>query len=312
MKRIFKQTITIEKKVKTFTFIFLSLIFLFNVRAFSQDEEKKESDDSKKPAKPAFASGQLMDDQSVVVPTKKTLEFNIQHRFGTINNGISDLAGIYAPANIRLGFSYTPINNLALGFGVTKTKQYLDFNAKYSIVKQTKDWSMPVSVSVFGNMAMNTKVKDAVIPSSVGQKYRYSYFAELIIASRITPKISLQIAPSFSHFNAMDSLYSHNMWAVSVSGRYKISPQSSLMFNYTQQLAKHKINESQNASQPNYFKLQPGVTIGWEISTSAHAFQVFASTFQGIVPQENIVFNANDPAKYQFLIGFNVTRLWSF
>lgn len=306
MKRIFKPIITNGKMMKTFTFVFLSFIFLVNEKAFSQDK-KKESDDSKKPAKPAFASPELMDDQSVVVSSKKTLQFNIQHRFGTVENGISDLVGIYGPANIRLAFSYTPITNLAVGFGITKTKQYLDFNAKYSILKQTKDWSMPVSVSVFGNVALNTKVKG--LPKEI---YRNSYFAELIIASRITPKISLQVSPSFTHYNAVDSLYSHDMIAICFSGRYKISAQSSIMFNYTQQLTKHKINDPLNASQPNYFKLQPGYTLGWEIATSAHAFQVFASTFQGIVPQENIAFNSLDISKSQYLIGFNITRLWSF
>jgi hypothetical protein len=101
----------------------------------------------------------------------------------------------------------------------------------------------------------------------------------------------------------MDSGYQHTMWAVGFSGRYKISPQSSILFNYTQQLSS---NSNQN------FKPKPGLTIGWEIATSAHAFQMFASTFQGILPQENIMFNQLDYAKGQFLIGFNITRLWSF
>jgi hypothetical protein len=143
-------------------FVFVLAFVLSGAPVFGQDEttpepEKKESKASK-PAKPAFESPQLMDEQSVVVPAARTLEFNMQHRFGLVNNGIEDLYGIYAPgANIRFNFSYTPINNLSLGFGYAKYKQYLDFNAKYSILKQRKDWSIPVSVTYFGDWAVDNR-----------------------------------------------------------------------------------------------------------------------------------------------------------
>lgn len=263
------------------------------------DSIKTKVSASKKPAKPAFESPQLMDEQSVVVPSAKTLEFNMQHRFGLVNNGIKDLYGLYAPgANIRFNFSYTPINNLSLGFGYAKYKQYLDFNVKYAIVKQRKDWSIPVSVTYFGDLAFDNR--ENIYDKTV---HRISYYQELIIATRLSDKISLQLTPSFSHFNAIDSLFSHDMIAIGLSGRFKISDQSSLVINYTQQLTDHK--------DPN-FKLKPGFTFGWEIATSGHAFQIFATTFQGIIPQENIAFNQNDFTKGEFLIGFNITRLWNF
>ena len=282
-------------------FLLMLALSFFGTPLFAQegDSIKAKVSVSKKPAKPAFESPQLMDEQSVVVPTAKTLEFNMQHRFGLVNNGIKDLYGLYAPgANIRFNFSYTPINNLSLGFGYAKYKQYLDFNVKYAIVKQRKDWSIPVSVTYFGDLAFDNREK--IYEKTV---HRISYYQELIIATRLSDKISLQLTPSFSHFNAIDSLFSHDMIAIGLSGRFKISDQSSLVINYTQQLTDHK--------NPN-FKLKPGFTFGWEIATSGHAFQIFATTFQGIIPQENIAFNQNDFTKGEFLIGFNITRLWNF
>jgi hypothetical protein len=310
MKKNFKQ----PKLEKTSKAIFFSLLFiLFSTSSIlAQDEEKKEPEKKEsdaKPAKPAFESSQLMDDQSVVVYPKKTLEFNMQHRFGIVENGVKDLFGIYGSANIRMGFAYTPINNLAVGFGFTKLNKFVDVNAKYAIIKQRKDNSIPVSVSIFGNAVIDTRDK-SFFPKDI---YRMSYYGELIIASRITPKISLQLTPSYSHFNAADSLYKNDIIALGFSGRYKFSPQSSIMFNYTQQLTKH--------SDPN-FKLTPGITVGWEIATSAHCFQMFATTFSSILPQRNISYTGETkPAsgQYQgvfstskFLIGFNITRLWNF
>ncbi len=265
-----------------------------------QDEKAADASSDKKPVKATFESAELMDVQSVMVPTAKTLTFNIQHRFGTVQNGFTDLYGVYAPANIRMAFNYTPINNLAVGFGYTKFNRYLDLNAKYSILKQTRDGGMPVSVTFFGNVAADTRT-DANYAKSV---YKLSYYAELIIASKLSSKISLQVTPSFSHFNAVDSLYKNDVIAVALAGRYKLSPQSSLMVTYVQQLTKYPVNKN--------FTLKPGVTIGWEIATSAHAFQIFFTNFQGIVPQENIARNSFDFFKGEFLLGFNITRLWNF
>lgn len=305
MKTSFNKIKPKENKKALLTF--LLLVFFANFSAFAQEEnkapEKKEGEVSK-PAKPAFESAQLMDEQSVVVLPKKTLEFNMQHRFGTWDNGIKDLYGIYGSANIRMGFSYTPINNLAVGFGFTKLNKFVDLNAKYSILKQKKDWSIPVSVSLFANVAMDTR-SQSFFPKDV---YRLAFFDELIIACRVNSKISVQVTPSYSHFNAADSLYKNDIVAVGFSGRYKFSPQSSIMFNYTQQLITHK--------DPK-FKMEPGITIGWEIATSAHCFQMFATTFQGILPQQNISYTENRAGNgvvstSQFLIGFNITRLWNF
>jgi len=50
----------------------------------------------------AFESNYIVDDQTTVVFDKKTLGFAIQHKFGTMGNGFSDLFGIYgAGTNIR-------------------------------------------------------------------------------------------------------------------------------------------------------------------------------------------------------------------
>jgi hypothetical protein len=56
----------------------------------------------------------------------------------------------------------------------------------------------------------------------------------------------------------------------------------------------------------------PNICFGFETTTSSHAFQVFAGNYYGIVPQSNNVFNKNDFRDGQFVIGFNITRLWNF
>ena len=77
----------------------------------------KEAEPAKpRPVKNTFQSGQIIDAQTVMVPVKGTFEADIQHRFGSVQNGYQDLWGIYGIADIRFGFLYTPINNLEIGF----------------------------------------------------------------------------------------------------------------------------------------------------------------------------------------------------
>ena len=60
-----------------------------------------------------------------MVPVKGTFEADIQHRFGSVQNGYQDLWGIYGIANIRFGFLYTPIDNLEIGFGISQSEYVL-------------------------------------------------------------------------------------------------------------------------------------------------------------------------------------------
>ncbi|HEX5625521.1 MAG TPA: DUF5777 family beta-barrel protein, partial [Saprospiraceae bacterium] len=252
------------------------------------------------------------------------------HRFGRVNNdGDFDLFGLFAPSNIRMGLSYTPINNLQVGVGLTKDRTILDGSLKYAILKQTADsWAMPVSLTYYGNMGVDLKED----PDNSLYKYdsdRFRYFHQLIIARKITSKLSLQVAPSISWQNfvygyfktvEVDSVTTrkevaqemeHAHFALAFSGRYKLTESIALMVNYDQPITKHTTN--------NPF---PNLSFGFEFSTSGHAFQIFAGNYSYLNPQRNNLFNQNSPFKKyanndqsfdggNFLIGFNITRLWN-
>ncbi|MBK8699649.1 MAG: hypothetical protein IPN29_08905 [Saprospiraceae bacterium] len=251
-----------------------------------------------------FESIWLIDNQTVYVPLKNTLEFDILHRFGTVNNGYSDFFGMYAPSNIRLGLGYTPINNLMLGFGFSKDRLIWDVNLKYAILKEHGDKTAPISLTYFGNMAADTRGKE----NFVNKTDRYSYFHQLMIAKKVSRDLSIQGSLSLSHFNSVEGYFDtegqiqgkmkNDHLAFSILGRYKISDAFAFIGNYDQPITKHKTNN------PN-----PNLSIGVEIATPLHAFQVFVGNYRWMVPQYNNVFNQNDFSDGSFLVGFNITRL---
>ena len=91
------------------------------------------------------------------------------------------------------------------------------------------------------------------------------------------------------------------MIAFSAGGRLKISPQTAILADYSQPITKFLKDNP-----------HPGISVGVEFATSAHAFQLFVTNYQGIVPQKNYMFNQNDYFKGDVLIGFNITRLYNF
>jgi hypothetical protein len=260
-----------------------------------------------KPVKNTFEGNWVVDNQTVMVSLKGTLEMDIQHRFGVVSNGYSDLFGLYAPSNIRIGISYVPINKLQVGLGFCKDRLQWDLNGKYALVKQAKSGGWPVSVTYFQNIVFDTRDKKYFAASTD----RISYFSQLMVARKVTEKFSVQASASFSHFNNVDGYLDKNgvvqkkmkndNIAVSVLGRYKITQKTALIANYDQPLTQHPMGNP-----------HPNLCFGFEFATSAHQFQVFAGNSQLILPQNNTMFNQNDYTVRQFCIGFNITRLWNF
>ncbi len=257
-----------------------------------------------RPIRSTFNSILLIDQHTVDVPIKKTFEFDIQHRFGTFENGFEDFLGLYAPSNIRMGLSYVPFDNLMVGTGFTKLNNYFDFWAKYAILRQTESNRMPVSLTYYGVMAIDAYKIDHVDELYNGTD-RLSYFHQVIIARKFTDWLSIQVAPSWSHFNIVENGRKNDHFAVSLGGRVGITPTMAVIFNVDQPLTKHDAP----------FNPAANVSVGLEIATSSHAFQIFIGNFRGIIPQENHMYNPyewTDGFVENFSLGFNITRLWNF
>lgn len=271
------------------TFLILPMLLLGQEKAKDSIEDK--------PERPAFESSFIIDNPTNVLFNKNTLEVVMGHRFGLINGGTNDLAGFWAPSNIRIGLSYAVHDRITVGYGTTKFDRLQDFNWKIGILKQTRSDKIPVSVSYYGNFTIDARPKE----NFKHLEDRYSYFNQLIIARRFSPELSLQIAPSISHYNIVDNTMRNDMVAIAVGGRYKISPQTAVMFDYSQPITEFLQDNP-----------HPGISVGFEFSTSAHAFQLFLTNYNGIVPQKNYMFNDHDFFNGDFLIGFNITRLYNF
>jgi hypothetical protein len=262
-----------------------------------------------KPVKNTFESIWLIDAQTVMVPYKGTFEMDFQHRFGTWNNGYEDFYGVFAASNIRMGFSYVPVDRLMVGFGLTKFNNLWDFHGKYAIMEQKKEGGSAVSLSYYFNAAVDTRREEDT--DFTDGTDRWSFFHQIMVARKISDKFSIQASGNLSWFNYKD-VYDSNgeflgedqkaHFSGTLLARYKISNTIGITLEYDQ-----PFTSSEEILDP-----EPNLSLGLELVTSSHAFQLFVGNYQSLVPQYNHTFNTNNFFDNEILIGFNITRLWNF
>jgi hypothetical protein len=279
-------------------FIIFTLSFFLTTLFAQQDSLKVKS----KPVRFTFGTTTLIDNNTTETLYKGSLELQIHHRFSLIEN-YHNLFGIYGSANTRLGLNYGITDRLMIGIGTTKDYQLQDIQWKYAILRQTEDNKIPVSLSYYGNLVIDARSKDNFGPeASFRTIHRLSYFTQLIVARKINDMFSIQVAPSVAYFNSVPqnidstSGYKNLNVGISAGARANLFGSHSVIIEYDQLLTRQDI-----AVQP-----KPNLSLGWEIGTATHSFQVFVANYNQIINQRNLVFNTNDWEKSQWLVGFNI------
>ena len=210
----------------------------------------------------AFESTSLIESQTNRVYSKGTIEMIMNHRFGLVN-GTNDMIGIWAPANIRLALNYSITDRITVGFGTTKDFRLQDFCLKTAILRQTVNEKMPVSITYYGNASLSALPKENFYHLSD----RWSYYNQIIIAKRFNKIVSLQLGPSYSHYNVVEAGMNNDLFALQFGGRAKINSGISLLLDVNQPISSRNVLP------------KSGFSIGTEFSTVAHTFQIFVSNY---------------------------------
>jgi hypothetical protein len=280
-------------------FLILLTLSLSITTLFAQvDSLKQES----KPVRFTFGTTTLIDNSTTETPYKGGLELEIKHRFSQIQN-YHNLFGIYGSANTRIGLNYGITDRIMIGAGTTKDNKLQDIQWKYLILRQTEDNKMPVSLSYYGNMVIDLRPEAVFGPAeSFRQIHRLSYFTQIILARKINNMFSVEVAPSVSYFNSVQensdstAAYKNLNFGISAGARANVFGSHSVIIEYDQLFTKQNL-----PVQP-----KPNLSLGWEISTATHTFQIFVANYNGILNQRNLVFNTNDWRKSEWLVGFNI------
>ena len=308
--------------------IFTLYVLLNSAAAFSQEDllslvtDKKDEPPQKVYA--TFKTTRIGNAQTIEVVKKKHLDFKISHRFGNIynsdlpnpiNNTGQTFVGFDAVTDIRFSFDYGLTDDITIGIGRSKMNHIVDGNLKWKILKQTANFSMPISLAFFTSTGY-THDPTSVIYSGVvkdfptNELHRFNYFNQLIIASKINNWLSLEILPSymFRNFikerqNSSNGAYDVNgFFSLGFGGRIKLNKRVSFIGDYFYNMSPFY--------QHNKSVFNP-LALGFEIETGGHVFSLFFTNASGLIENNFIPYTSDSWRKGQVKFGFCISRTFA-
>lgn len=278
------------------------LVILSGYGACGQDDLLKELEKEETGTQYAFATfkgTRVINGQSVETKRKGELEFIFSHRFGLISGGAYTLWGMDESVT-RLGLEYGITDRLGVGIGRTSVDKTFDGYLRYKAFRQSTKF--PVTVTALGSLYYKTSPRNSDSPVPISAEDRLAYGAQLVIARKFSPKLSLQLNPIFIHRNTVDQDVENNDdLALGVAGRYKLSKSVALSGEYTLRL-----NAKEN-QPPDYLRYD-AVGIGIDIETGGHVFQLVFTNTLGMFERYTVTETYEDFGTGDIHFGFNITR----
>lgn len=214
----------------------------------------------------AFKSTRIMLGQSIERVRAKQLHFRISHVFGRII-GVQNFFGLDNLNNMHLSFEYGLTDYIQLGLSRSnKPDKTYSSSLKLSILRQKEGGqSFPLSLSYYGGI--DYKSRDYV-PVARDNDFvgRLDYVNQVLVGSKVTNNLSLQLSPTWVHINLTEEEQDPNdIYSLGIGGRYLFSRSMSFNFEYYYTLPTFDTQELDKNM----------LTIGFDIETGGHVFQLY-------------------------------------
>lgn len=293
-------------KYKTNSIFFvinLVLLLIFTNYTYSQTEEEQNNDIEY--TENIFWTTRLVNLHTIENLKPGKLDFRISHRMGKISSGSTELFGLYQ-ASSQFGLDYGVSDNFMLGISSSTINKLFSGYGKYRILRQcTGKKNIPLSVSVIAGITTNSQTID----NQEKTKYFSSklfYYYQIIVARKFSEKLSLQIIPSLVHRNLVVSSNDKNdVFSVGFSGRYKITKKIAATCEYSY------IFPEQIKSNINGYKVRNSFSLGCDIFTGRHTFQLFVTNSVGMDEKTAITETTEKFNLKNIRFGFNISRIFT-
>jgi hypothetical protein len=249
-----------------------------------------------------FKSTRVMNGHSIERMPGGQLDVRISHRFGTINSGAYNFFGL-DQSNIHLSLEYGISKWLMIGVGRGSYEKTFDGFAKFSILRQSSGARvMPVSVSVVTSAALKSlKFSDQTRTNYFTS--RMAYVAQVLVARKISQGLSIQLTPSYVHRNLVATeLDPNDIYAMGAGARIKLTKRVSLNGEYYY-VANPKTYLSQKIYNP--------LSIGFDLETGGHVFQLFFTNSLGMIEKAFIGETTSTWSNGGIHFGFNISRVFT-
>lgn len=284
----------------------IALLVFSSLIVFAQDDLMKmleeETEKDKKPdyTTATFKTTRLINGHSVENVAAGVLDFRISHRFGYVSGGAYEFWGL-DEASMRLGFDYGINRWLMIGIGRSTYQKQYDGFTKVKLLRQSSgSRSMPITLSAIGTIMYKSLKFDNPTRENYYTSNLY-YSGQLLIARKFSEGISLQLMPTFVHYNLVPTVDDPNdLLSVGMGGRVKLSKRVSLNLEYYYQLPGFKFEGTTNS-----------LSIGFDIETGGHVFQVYCTNSTGMTERTYIHETTGIFFEGDIRLGFTISRVFT-
>ena len=134
-------------------------------------------------------------------------------------------------------------------------------------------------------------------------KSRLAYTAQLVLGRKISNSLSLQISPTILHYNTTkantsDEKFDNTLMAVGIAARAKITTRTTFNAEWIPVIG----------NNGNY---KNALSIGFDIETGGHVFQLHLTNSRGMSPYQYIGRNDQSWGDGGIHFGFNISRIFN-
>lgn len=247
-----------------------------------------------------FKTTRIINSQSIENAAKGVLDVKIQHRFSSIDRGVSEFFGLDG-ATIRIGADYGLTNRIMIGLGRSTVDKAVDGFAKIKILRQSSGKkNMPVSLSWFSSIELKTsKFADQTRPNYFSS--RMYYVNQLLIARKFSDGLSIQIMPTLVHRNLVKTSSEKNdVYSLGIGFRQKLTKRTSINVEYFYTLPNQLADGFENP-----------LSVGFDIETGGHVFQLHFTNATQMIYKGFIGESTDSWSKGQIHFGFNLSRVFT-
>lgn len=245
---------------------------------------------------PAFKAMKICNLQSTKVAEKGDTYMYISHRFASIQEGISTFFGL-DNANTKIQLVYGLFNGLQVGLSRESLRRTYAGHFKLRVIKQEDNF--PINLTLYSTVNINTLINQDSY-EGFNEYDRFSYATQLLASRKINEYISVEIAPSYVRQNLVyEENQPHNQFVLGAGARFKISKRSSINIDYAYNF---------NRANPTVY-VNP-LTIGMDIETGGHVFQLMFSNAQSTNEPGFLSMAEGDWLTGEIFFGFNIVRVF--
>lgn len=288
-------------------YLFLSIIFSCSFSLSSQESIVHQT----------FKDTRVINTQSVETLKKGILDFRIGHRFGNFNGGWSTLGGLENAADVIFEFDYGVSDNFMLGIirakGSGPLKQNVSGFMKYKILHQGD--RSPFSLAFSGLATISTMARnrdnEGTINHFAKYAHRMSYNLQVIIASKVSDRLAVQIAPQWTYRNIVPNddqavfMDTNDLPSISGACKFQMSRSLALIADLTIPFSSYRNEKDADGDKSFHYPL--GFGLEWETG-GGHVFQINLTNSSGIVETDYIPYTTTNWLDGEYRFGFTIAR----